>query len=79
MKDQHTLIKEVHMPYEKTLEYLNNRITEFQEELQKYVAKGMTNKSQAQRLRKKSSDLGKLMKDFRANSIEHHKSPYMNM
>lgn len=61
------------MSYEKTLEHLNTSITEFQEELQKYVAKGMSNKSQAQRLRKKSSDIGKLMKDFRADSIEHHK------
>ena len=62
------------MQYENTLEYLNNSITEFQEELQKYMEKGMTNKSQAQRLRKKSTDLRDLMKDFRADSIEHHKS-----
>ena len=61
------------MSYENTLENLNTSITEFQEELQKYRNKGMTNKSQAQRLRKKTTELQHLMKDFRAASVEYHK------
>lgn len=61
------------MTYELLLVKLHTDVTDLQEELQSYCEKGATVKSQAQRLRKKTSNLTSLMKEFRAASVEHHR------
>lgn len=61
------------MTYEQLLGKLQDDLTDLQEELQSYREKGATVKAQAQRLRKKTSDLTHLMKEFRAVSVEHHR------
>lgn len=61
------------MSYEQLLDKLSTEVANLQEELQSYREKGATVKAQAQRLRKKTSDLTHLMKEFRAASVEHHR------
>ena len=61
------------MTYDQLLDKLHADVTDLQEELQSYHGKGAIVKAQAQRLRKKTSDLTKLMKEFRAASVEHHR------
>lgn len=48
-------------------------VAEFYDELSLYADKGATNASQAQRLRKQSTELSKEFKDFRAESVNHHR------
>lgn len=52
---------------------LQTAVQDFNQELSVYLEKGATNAAQAQRLRKQSLELTKMMKDFRANSVEHHR------
>lgn len=59
--------------------YLNNLlqlradVAEFFDELSLYIEKGIVNASHAQRLRKQSTALGHQLKDFRADSVQHHR------
>lgn len=52
---------------------LHNEVKEFQQSLDTYISNGASNASQAKRLRKQSTELGKRMKEFRAASVEHHR------
>jgi len=52
---------------------LRSDVAEFLDELSLYAEKGATNASQAQRLRKRSTALGQQLKNFRAESVEHHR------
>lgn len=59
--------------YENNVEMLQSELTELSAELAAYQEKGFTNKSQAARIRKKTMAVGKLLKEFRAESVEHHR------
>ncbi|AMD43401.1 hypothetical protein ZC03_014 [Pseudomonas phage ZC03] len=52
---------------------LLDAVSEFKDELSQYLEKGATNASQAKRLRKASVQLGKDLKEFRTNSVAHHR------
>ncbi|AMD43542.1 hypothetical protein HWA94_gp14 [Pseudomonas phage ZC08] len=52
---------------------LLDTVTEFKDELSQYLEKGATNASQAKRLRKASVQLGKDLKQFRTDSVAHHR------
>lgn len=52
---------------------LQTKVQNFEQELSAYLDKGATNAAQAQRLRKQSTELTKMMKDFRAESVQHHR------
>ena len=57
----------------KIFEQLHTEVKQFEQELDAYLSKGASNASQAKRLRKQSTELTKRMKDFRAESVEHHR------
>lgn len=57
----------------KTFVELHNAVKAFEQELDAYISKGASNASHAQRLRKQSTELSKQMKDFRAESVAHHR------
>lgn len=52
---------------------LLDEVTKFKDELSVYLEKGATNAAHAQRLRKASMQLGKDLKQFRADSVAHHR------
>jgi len=52
---------------------LLDTVHKFKDELSQYLEKGATNASQAKRLRKASVQLGKDLKEFRTNSVTHHR------
>lgn len=54
-------------------ENLRDAVSDFYEELNSYIEKGASNASQAARLRKGSLQLGKDLKEFRAESVAHHR------
>ena len=56
-----------------TFVQLHNEVKAFEQELDAYISNGASNASQAKRLRKQSTELGKSLKDFRAASVEHHR------
>ena len=56
-----------------TFVQLHNEVKAFEQELDAYISNGASNASQAKRLRKQSTELGKSLKDFRAESVEHHR------
>ena len=59
--------------YLKNVLQLRADVLKFYDELSLYTEKDATNASQAQRLRKQSTALAHLLKDFRAESVEHHR------
>lgn len=52
---------------------LRSDVAEFFDELGLYAEKGATNASQARRLRARSMRLREQLKNFRAESLEHHR------
>lgn len=56
-----------------TFVQLHNEVKKFEQELDKYISKGASSAAHAQRLRKQSMELRKQLKDFRAESLQHHR------